>query len=546
VGRGTIPSFRLFFLALLFLALPLDDAVSQMHHHGAESIGVVSFQVPCAPALQAEFNRAMALLHHMTYPEARAAFRKIADADPRCTMAYWGMAMTLFQPVWPTRPGPAELKLGWELIQKAREIGGHNGRDSLLIDATADFFSNPSSSDYWKRIQAWESGMALAYRAYPGDDEVASLYALALVAAVPPDRISSPNNALAADILLKILDHNPFHPGAMHYLIHANDTPGRERESLDILNKYAAIAPHNPHALHMPTHIYTRLGDWQKVIEGNIKAAEAALEFPAGDHGQYVWDEFPHAIEYLVYARLQTGADSEAAAQIARLRSTPRLEPTFKTAFHVASTRARYALERKSWAEAAAIDPREPESINWDAFPWPEAIGWFARGLGSVHAGDTATGRTAVARLLQLEARSAASHEVLFERNIRVLRFDLTCWLREAEGLGDSAVAVMGEAEALENSTPKHAVTPGPTIPAGELLGDLLLARGKAADALMAYARSLKAYPARFNSYLGAARAARGANTREAAEHYFRLLLAMADPGSTREGLREAKEYLSR
>jgi tetratricopeptide (TPR) repeat protein len=386
--------------------------------------------------------------------------------------------------------------------------------------------------------------MATAFEKFPEDQEVAALYALALVATVPPDQISSPNNAKAAEILLKILEKNPRHPGAMHYLIHANDAPGRERESLEILREYAAIAPHNPHALHMPTHIYTRLGDWEKVISGNIQAADAALEFPAGDLGQYVWDEFPHAIEYLIYAYLQIGQDGEAEAQLKRLQRTARLEPTFKTAFHLSSTRARFALERRAWGEAASLEPGEPQTVDWGHFPWPEAITWFARGLASVHLGRSEEAGKSLGRLQELESASFKSGEVLFTRNIRVLRLGLAAWSADLEGKRDSSVALMTQAAELEASTPKHPVTPAPTLPAYELLGDLLLKQGKASEAVKAYQRSLKLNPRRFNSLLGGARASRSADDREAAAALYRQLLDLASPKSTREGLEEARNFL--
>ena len=295
----------------------------------------------------------------------------------------------------------------------------------------------------------------------------------------------------------------------MHYLVHANDVPGRERESLEITRKYEAVAPRNPHALHMPTHIYTRLGDWDAVIRGNLRAAEAALEHPAGEHGEFVWDEFPHAIEYLVYAYLQKGADDGAAAQLQRLRDTARLEPTFKTAFHLASTQARYALERHAWDEAARIVPREPASLDWDRFAWPEAIAQFARGLGAAHLGRLGDAKAAAARLEELEAATRKSGEELFARNIQVLRLELQAWLAHAGGQQAASLALMREAAELETATPKHAVTPGPTLPAYELLGDLLMEQKQPAEALAAYRRSLDLYPRRFNGLLGAARAAR-------------------------------------
>lgn len=517
-----------------------------LHRHSGDSLGSVNFPLACSPATQARFNSAFILLHHMTYPQAREAFREITESDSGCAMAYWGIAMTLFQPVWPTRPGPADLRSGWEAIRRAKSLNPPDEREQLLISATEAFFRDPGSHDYWRRIRGWYDGMERAYRIFPDDQEISAFYALALIATVPPDQISSTNNARAAAILLGILKVNPRHPGAMHYMIHANDTPGREHESLEILREYAAIAPHNPHALHMPTHIYTRLGEWEKVISGNIQAADAALEYPAGDRAQYVWDEYPHAIEYLIYAYLQTGEDEKAAAQLKRLQGTADLEPTFKTAFHLSSTRARFALERRAWAEAAALDPGEPLTVVWATYPWPEAITWFARGLGFVHLGRSVEAGASLVRLKELESVALGSGEVLFNRNIRVLRLGLTAWIADLGGNRDSSIVLMTQASELEASTPKHAVTPAPTIPAYELLGDLLLKQGRGSEAVVAYQHSLEVNPRRFNSLLGGARASLSADDREKAVSFYRQLLEVASPESKRESLDEARAFLSR
>lgn len=536
---------RIIFLIAL-LIFRTGTGHGQMHYQREDSLGVVDFPISCIYTSQTEFNHAMKLLHHMTYPQAREAFRKIVERDSGCAMAYWGIAMTLFQPVWPTRPSAADLHLGWEVIQKAKSLSPLTPREQSLVDAAEGFFREPQSDDYWKRIHAWAEGMAACYAAFPDDHEVAAFYALALVATVPPDQISSPNNDRAAEILLGILKENPRHPGAMHYLIHANDTPGRAHESLEILHEYESIAPYNPHALHMPTHIYTRLGDWQQVVRGNIKAADAALLFPAGDQGQFIWDEFPHAIEYLIYAYLQLGADDAAAAQLTRLQETEHLEPTFKTAFHLSSTKARYVLERKAWTEAAAIIPREPGTVNWDLFPWPEAIGWFSHGLGSVHVGNFADAKASENRLAALEDIAVKAKEELFARNIRVLHLELAAWLVYKEGMNDSSVAFMMRAARLETSTPKHAVTPGGTLPAYELLGDLLLEQGKPLEACDAYERSLELYPFRFNSLLGAARSARATDSLQTATKFYRQLINGSSSDSKRNGLQEARDFLSR
>jgi len=295
----------------------------------------------------------------------------------------------------------------------------------------------------------------------------------------------------------------------------------------------------------MPTHIYTRLGDWDGVVRGNLRAADAALKYSTGEHGELVWDEFPHAIEYLIYAYLQQGADREAAAQLKRLRETPHLEPSFKTAFHLASTQSRYALERRDWDAAAAIVPREPTNLDWDRFAWPEAITRFARGLGAVHARKAGEAKTDVARLQELEAKMNATGEDLFARNIRVLRLELIGWIDHGAANDETSVARLREAAELESVTPKHAVTPGPTLPAHEQLGDLLMELKRPADALAAYQRSLEFYPNRFHSLLGAARAARAANDNATALRFYKQLMQVAPRAERRRELDEARRFVA-
>ncbi len=342
-----------------------------------------------------------------------------------------------------------------------------------------------------------------------------------------------------------MLEKNPDHPGALHYFVHADDVPGRERESLHVIRHYEEVAPDNPHALHMPTHIYVRLGDWQPVVDGNTQAAAAALKHPAGEHGDLVWDEYPHAVEYLVYAYLQMGADDSAAAAVLRLHETPALEPSFKTAFHLASTSARYALERHDWAAARALEPRVPETLPWDRFPWAEAVSWFGRGLGAARTGALDDATRARDRLVRLDSVAGQSGEILFQRNVRLLRLELDAWMAQANGERTRAVSLMREAVALERATPKHAVTPAPTLPGEELLGDLLLEQRDARGALGAYARSLSLYPKRFNSLIGAARAARALRRTEVAVRRYRELLAIASPTSGRAELKEARRYVA-
>jgi tetratricopeptide (TPR) repeat protein len=528
--------------ASIIVCCSAADLVAQQTEH---ALGRVDFAVSCSTPAQKEFNHAVALLHHMTYPQARAAFEQVTRLDPACAMAHWGIAMTLFQPLWPTRPSPAELRRGWEAVQAAQKRNLSTERERQFVRAAAAFFQ-PDSADYWQRIRRWEAAMAETHDALPGDAEATAFYALAHLAAAPSDEGARAHFDRAAELLAEVHERYPDHPGAMHYFVHANDAVGREHDSPDVVRKYEASAPRNPHALHMPTHIFTRLGDWSGVVRGNLQAAEAALAHPAGDQGQFVWDEFPHAVEYLIYAYLQQGTDDLAASQLQRLVHTARLEPTFKTAFHLASTQARYALERRAWSEAAALRPREPASLSWDRFKWAEAVTWFARGLGAVHQRDLSSAHAAAVRLAEIEAAAGTSGEPLFARHIRVLRLGVDAWLAHAANKRDSSVALMRAAVALEESTPKHAVTPAPTLPSLELLGDLLLQHARPGEALAAYQESLRRYPRRFNSLLGVARAARALGNTAVARAAYEQLLVVAEESTRKPILQEARDFVTR
>jgi tetratricopeptide (TPR) repeat protein len=532
-------------LVTLVIVSGASAIAAQERHSPADRAGTVHFPISCSSRAQADFDGAMALLHHMTYPQARAAFRKVAEREPQCAMAHWGVATTLFQPLWPTRPGPDDIQQGREEIRQARALNPPTERERLFLEAGAAFFREPDSTDYWERVRGWQQAMERVHAAFPQDPEAAVWLALADLAVAPASAVSRQQSDRAAALLQDVLRRNPDHPGAMHYLIHADDVPGRERESPEVVRRYETVAPRNPHALHMPTHIYTRLGEWEPVIRGNLRAAEAALEYPAGDGGRLVWDEFPHAIEYLVYAYLQVGADDKALAQLQRLRKTGPLEPTFKTAFHLASTAARYALERHAWSEAMALVPRDPASLDWDRFAWPEAVTWFARGLGAAREGRLNQARAAAARLEELEATAARSGEDLFARQVGVLRLAAGGWLAHAAGLPDSGVTLVRRAAELETSTRKPPVTPGPTLPAYELLGDLLLEQKHPTEALEAYRRSLELYPRRLNSLIGAARAARAAGDGRLAVTFYGKALELAKGGSRTSVLQEARAFVA-
>jgi tetratricopeptide (TPR) repeat protein len=549
-NRGTMPRTFACLLTALLTVLAAPGAVAQTTTPDAATaapLGEVELRISCSPAARQAFDRGLALLHHMTYPQAREAFRAAAAADPGCAMAHWGVAMTLFTPLWPTRPDAAALQAGWQEVERARALAPDDVRERGFIAAAAAFFHDPAHPDYWARVRRWEAAQADLYDAFPDDVEVAAFHALAHLAAAPPTGDEARRRAdHAASLLVAMHAAHPAHPGAMHYLVHANDVPGREGKSLEVTRRYDAAAPHNPHALHMPTHIYTRLGDWERVIAGNRRAAEAALEHPVGDHGELVWDEFAHAIEYLVYAHLQQGDDAAAARGMARLQAVPNLQPGAKTAFHLASIPSRVALERGDWSGAATLEPREPKTLEWDRYTWPEAIVRFARGLGAARQGRADEARLQRATLERLEATTRERGEDLFAQHVHVLALGLDGWIAQAGGDEATARTRLGEAAELEARIPKPPVTPGPTLPAYEMLGDLLLAQRAPVEALAAYRHALSLYPNRFNSLLGAARAAEAAGDAAEAGAHYQALLDIAGNGTRAAPLEEARAFLAR
>lgn len=512
----------------------------------AEQLGFVDFTTSCDPSVADDMDRAVALLHHMTYPVAQSGFDDVAVRDPECAMAYWGAATTLFQPLWPTRPGEEELRRGWALIQQARRSGRTSPREEMFVAATGAFFDPAAEPDYWTRIERWAVATTALYEAYPDDLEARAFYALAQLATASRFGMAAEHHERAHQVLAGVLDEQPTHPGAVHYTIHASDFAGREDRSLSVVRRYGEIAPENPHALHMPTHIFVRLGNWDEVVTWNLRAAEAALAQRVGPTQEYVWDEYPHAVEYLVYAYLQQGDDVLARGAIRDMNDTPDLQPSFKTAFHLASTAARFALERRDWPAAADLPARSPSSVDWDRYRWPEAIVRFARGMGAVHGGDDEAVARSLERIRELSAGARDAGEGPFAAQIEVLRLELLGWQAHGRGESATAVAFMEEAVDLEAATPKHPVTPGATLPALELLGDLHLALDDPDRALASYRASEARTPGRFNTVLGLARSLAAAGDDSGARVQYDRLLELAVGDSPRDALTEARAYIAR
>lgn len=510
---------------------------------GADDLGTVDFRVACQPEVREDFDRGVALLHHMMYQEARAAFREIAERDPECAMAQWGIATTLFQPLWPTRPDAEDRRLGWETIQRAREAGPGTERERALVGATAAFFQEPEAEEWWPRIRRWAEAMDAAYQQHPRDDEISAFYGLSLlsVGQVADDRLA--HHTRAAGILAGLHERAPRHPGAIHYLIHADDASGRAEEHLEIVERYSDIAPRVPHALHMPSHIYVRIGDWNEVIRWNRPSARAALERSTGDR---VSLHHLHALDYLIYAHLQRGDDEAAAAVLTDQVVDDRpYQDNFISAYHLAVMPARYAVERRDWKAAARIQPRAPDYLAWERYAWPRALGWFAQGVGAARTGDVAAAREAEQRMAEIKRGAREKGEEGFVTEIEIDRLVLAGWIAHAEGDPSSAVEQMRAAAEMSTTIEKNPVSPGALLPPYESLGDLLMKIDRPGEAQEAYEASMDIWPRRYRSLLGAARAAREAGDREASrEHYEALLEVVQGADSDRPGVREAKEAL--
>ncbi len=520
------------------------DYHTGQHAHGgdAEALGTVDFRVSCTEPSRAAFDRALGFMHHMMYEEARRAFEAIVESDPECAMARWGVATTLFQPLWPTRPSAEELQRGRRQIEEALANPPRSERERRLLAATQAFFGGPATADWWTRLRQWAEGMEMAYRAHPDDLDVAALYALSRLALGPVADDPAALHGEAEAVLRRVHDREPTHPGASHYTIHANDAVGRAERSLDIVRSYSHIAPELPHALHMPTHIFVRLGEWPEVIDWNRRSADAALNYPAGEATSH---HYPHATDYLVYAFLQQGEDEKARAVVEETLSKTSYQRSFVSAFHMASVPARYAVERRQWAEAAVLEPRQPGYLPWDEAVWAEGLTWLARGLGALHTADLAGAREAEARLAALRGAAEAAGEAAFATYIEIDRLILAGWMARADGDAESAVRLISKAAELEGSVEKHPVTPGALLPPYEALGDLLLDLGRPGEALEAYVASAKVWPKRYNTLLGATRAAAAAGNGEAAARHYAELVEVAG-NSVRPDMIEARALVSR
>jgi len=527
---------------------PSEEQIRQLHLKTGQVIscgppekefGTVVFEMSCNEKVRDDFNNAMELLHSFEYDEAEKVFAKVINASRDCAMAYWGVAMCNFHPLWEP-PAEAELVKGSEAIEIATAIENKSDRESAYITAAAAYYRD------WNRTLNFEKAMEQLYRTYPNDPEAAIFYSLALDASADPSDKSYRNQKKAGSILETLYKNEPNHPGIIHYIIHTYDYPGLAELGLAAARRYATVAPSSAHALHMPSHIFTRLGYWDESIKSNSQSMTAAKCYAASSGIKGHWDEELHGLDYLVYAYLQKGNNKEAKEQLAYLGTINMVYPVnFKVAYTLAAVPARIALENGHWDEAAGLT-LHAAGFAWNRFPWQQAMIHFARLLGAAHKYDLPAARSELDTLSMLHDSLAKQKDAYKANQVAIQVRAGEAWMDFFGGNKKKALALMETAADMEDSTSKHPVTPGEVLPARELYADMLLQVGQNESALQAYEKVLEKSPNRFNSLYGTGLAAERSGRIEKARDYYRQLLAMADPGSGRPELTRARLFLQK
>ena len=527
-----LPLFRLAFL--FALAVP---GLVQAHETDSQSgqLGKVSFPTSCDPKVQPAFERAVAMLHSFWYSAAEKAFREVLKNDPQCAIATWGIASILM-----TNPlaGQGALPKGAEAAQAAidegRRIGAKTQRERDYIEAVAayyqDFAARPEKERQAARARAYE---ALAQR-YPNDDEAQIFSALYTAGTQAQADQTYAAYLKAAAVLEEQFKKYPDHPGVAHYLIHSYDAPSIAEKGLVAARRYATIAPAAPHALHMPSHIFTRVGSWQESAATNLRSMEVAKA--GGDA-----DEAYHAVDYMVYAYLQLGRDAEARRAIDAAMKVSGATPRFVAPYAMNAMPARYALERGAWEEAAKLQPQGT------TYPFTEAITYFSRALGAARSGDLAAARKDAEQLEVFHKALLTAKNNYWATEVEIQRLGAAAWIAKGEGKSEEALKLMRAAADLEDRNEKHIVTPARVVPARELLGEMLLELKQPAAALAEFEASQRREPNRFRNYHGAARAAEMAGDRTKAAAYYQKLVVLAkDADTARPELVTAKKFAQR
>src|SRR5438105_1335687 len=567
MNRNLHTSFRTFvggvpFLAVLLAGFTILDAETSVVPEPGDlrAAGTVDFKVSCTPEARSEFIRGVALLHSFFYEEARRVFTSIAERDSKCAMAEWGIAMTWWHPIW-TPPTPDEMSAGKAAIVKAMAMNAGTDRERGFITALNVYYNTPDSSNTGAvgqschgpvgprdRVIAYEKAMHQLRDKYPDDFEVQAFYAFAVLAAgyAMPNDTTLSKQLEAAALLEKLWKQNPNHPGVVHYLIHCYDYPALAQRGLAAAQSYASIAPWVPHALHMPSHIFTRLGMWDESIAANGASAEASRAYAAMRHRDATEAEELHALDYMAYSYLQEARDTEAKKIVdlaAKVRKTnPELE--FSAAYALAAIPTRYAFERNDWAAAAALTV--PDLPHWSSFPFMEALIEYGHALGRAHTGDLDGARKAIARMQQLRDATKDPKFDYFKSHLDLQMQAASARVAAAEGKKDEAIDMLRRAADSEDILGKHPVSPGAFVPIREQLGTLLLETGLPKEAQREFEAALKIYPGRFRGLYGAAQAAELAGDNENASRYYTKLAAQTSKaGGSRDELNHVREFLS-
>ena len=539
------------------IAHPGDD--SKLAPGDLRAAGTVDFKISCKPEVQAEFNRGVALLHAFFYEEARNIFTRVAAQDPACAMAQWGIAQTWWHPIW-APPTPDEMKAGVAAADKAMALKS-SGRERGFIEAIHTYYNAPppktdapvGASCHGPvgprdRVVAYEAAMKKVYNAHPKDPETQIFYAFAVLSvgyATPLDTTLA-NQKAAGRMLEDLWKKHRQHPGAAHYIIHSYDYPPLALQALDAAKAHADIAPWVPHALHMPSHIFTRLGMWDDAIAGNAAAAQAQRSYSKLQGRTAMDTQELHALDYMMYSYLQQGRDGEAKKVLDLVDSVDATFPEtdFVGAYALAAVPARYALERNAWGEAAKLPVATRK--QFEANPFTESLVEYARALGRARTGDVAGARKAIARMAALRDATTDVRWAYFKKHLELQMQAASAWVAHAEGKSDEAVATLRAVAEAEDALGKHPVTPGALVPAREQLGELLLQLKRPQEALAAYEAGLKIYPARFNALYGAAVSAERLGDKKVARRHYQTLANQASKADgARTELVKAREYLA-
>jgi len=539
----------------------LDAETSVVPEPGdLRAAGTVDFKVSGAPEMRSEFIRGVALLHSFFYEEARRIFTSVAEQDPNCAMAQWGIAMTWWHPIW-TPPTSDEMRAGKAAIEKAMAMKAGTDLERGFITALNSYYNTPDSPTAGlvgqschgpvgapDRVVAYEKAMRRLSEKYPDDFEAQTFYAFAILAlgyATPTDTTLA-KQLQAAALLEKLWKKNPNHPGVTHYLIHSYDYPALAERGLPAARSYGSIAPWVPHALHMPSHIFTRLGMWEESIAANRSSADASRAYAAMRHRDATEAEELHALDYMAYSYLQEGQDAKAKEIVdfaATVRKTnPELE--FSGAYALAAIPSRYALERNAWSEAAALPI--PSIPHWSSFPFMEALIEYAHALGRAHTGDLEGARKAMDRMRQLRDATSDPKFDYFKRQLDQQVQAASAWVAYGENKKEDAVTMLRRAADAEDILGKHPVSPGALVPAREQLGDLLLTLNRSKEAQQEFEAALKIYPGRFRGLYGAAHAAEQIGEKEQANHYYAKLIAQtAKADGSRGELAQLRDHVA-